>query len=108
MKREEKKKALEFVETLGDAHKIIERIAGEGNDQQAKELLAQCQEGAIALGELIEAKASEHVDIVTLLEDYCEDVWQLYDALDQKMEIETKLQKQIEMVGERIQQEIKT
>ena len=55
MRREEKKNALELTATLEEAHHIIWRIALEGKTEQAMELLEQCQEGAVALGELIES-----------------------------------------------------
>ena len=66
-----------------EAHSIIERIIKEGKVEQGLELLFQCQQGAIALGGLIEAVSSDDRNSIPILEEYCEKVYKLYQELCQ-------------------------
>ena len=59
MRKMQKEQAEEFVELLGQAHKEIGGAIQRENISMAIELLMQCQEGALKLGELIEASEGE-------------------------------------------------
>ena len=45
------------------------------------DLLGQCQEGAIELGKFIEKSEGNGVATIALLEDYCEQTYQIYEKL---------------------------
>ncbi len=81
MRRFQKKQAEDFVELLGQAHEEIKKSIEQKNTQAALSLLADCQEGAIALGELIEKAEGEDAGAVRLLEEYCERVYRIHGEL---------------------------
>ena len=55
MRREQKRQVQEFVELLSQAHEEIKKEIERKDPAAAMGLLAQCQEGAIQMGSLIEA-----------------------------------------------------
>ena len=55
MRREQKKQAEDFVKLLGQAHEEIKKDIERKHMELARDMLAQCQEGAIQLGNLVEA-----------------------------------------------------
>lgn len=72
-----------MVMLLCRAHNEIRKnIAGQ-NLAAALSLLEQCQQGAIRLGELIEQAEGEGVYTVSLIEAYCELVYQIYEEMVQ-------------------------
>ena len=72
-----------MVMLLCRAHNEIRKnIAGQ-NLAAALSLLEQCQQGAIRLGELIEQAEGEGVYTVSLIEAYCELVYQIYEEMAQ-------------------------
>ena len=81
MRKAEKKQAEEFLKMLDQAHAEIERSIEKKETDFARDLLEQCQEGAIRLGELIEAKEGEHFVTIPLLEAYCEVVYQIHEEI---------------------------
>lgn len=83
MRREQKKQVQDFVELLSQAHQEIRKEMQSRNPQEAMDLLAQCQEGAIQLGGLIEAAEGEGAPTIPLLESYCELAYQIYEELEQ-------------------------
>jgi len=52
-----------------------------GSVAQSEELLADCQNAAVAIGTLIEETEGEGHFAVTVLEEYCELVYQIYEEL---------------------------
>ncbi len=81
MRKAQKKQAEEFLELLEQAHKEVKRYMETGSSAAAMDLLAQCQEGALRLGELIEKTAGEGCKAVSLLEEYCELLYHIYEEL---------------------------
>ena len=81
MRKAQKKRAEEFIRLLGQAHEEIRRELEKGEKEAARELLADCQKGAIALGNLIEETEGEGETAVSLLEEYCERVYRLHEEL---------------------------
>ena len=59
MRKAQKKQAEEFVQLLGQAHEEIQKSIEAEELSVAQDLLGQCQEGAIRLGELIEKTEGE-------------------------------------------------
>lgn len=83
MRKAQKKEAQEFIRLLARAHEEIKRTIETGRKNSAMELLEQCQEGAISLGGMIEHAQGEGFITVSLLEEYCEFVYQLYEQIRQ-------------------------
>ncbi len=77
-----KKKALEnLLESLEQAHIKIKEALIKKENTAAMQLLAQCQENAIESGELIETEEGETHPIISILEDYCETAYQIYEKI---------------------------
>lgn len=81
MRKAQKKQANDFVELLGQAHEEIKGAIEKNNFQMALSLLADCQEGAISLGNLIEKTEGKDADVIPLLEEYCERLYQIHEKL---------------------------
>ncbi len=62
-------------------HVTIKRLLEAGNDRSAMSQLEQCQNYALRLGQQIEATEGENFITVTLLEEYCELVYQIYEKV---------------------------
>ena len=82
MRRAQKQQAEEFVELLGQVHNEIKRTMTSGDILAAQELLIQCQQGAIELGNLIEKIEGEGFVTIAYLEKYCEAVYSAYQELE--------------------------
>ena len=83
MRKSEKIRCLDMIETLLAAHEEVRRNLEYENEAGASELLLQCQQAAISLGEFIEdlEKAEAANDIVKSLEEYCEQVFWLHETV---------------------------
>ncbi len=79
MRKAQKKQAEELLELLSQAHEEIKKNIEKKDNQAAMNLLADCQDGAIALGELIEKTEGKEAVTVPLLEGYCELVYRIYE-----------------------------
>ncbi len=87
MRKAQKKQAEDFLLLLDQAHEEIGQMIGKGQIEAALELLGQCQEGAVKLGEMIENAEGEDFPAVWALENYCELVYEMYEGLAQNQEI---------------------
>lgn len=81
MRKAQKKMALEFIQTLYQAHDQIRSMINRKETSGAMNLLEQCQDGAIQLGGLIEQEEGEGFITVDLLEVYCEIIYQIYEDI---------------------------
>lgn len=88
MKKAEKKRAEDFLDLLQQAHSEIRKSLDKKDVSTALTLLADCQDGAISLGNLIEATEGEGFVTIPLLEEYCELVYQLHESLAEEESIE--------------------
>lgn len=79
MRKAQKKMALEFIQTLYQAHDQIRSMINRKETSGAMNLLEQCQDGAIQLGGLIEQEEGESFVTVDLLEAYCEIIYQIHE-----------------------------
>lgn len=86
MRKAQKKQAEDFVESLRQAHVEIKKAILNKNGL-ALDLLGQCQDGAIRLGNMIETIEGEGFATVPLLEDYCEVVYQIHEELLQDLPV---------------------
>lgn len=81
MRKAQKKQAEDFILLLDQAHEEIGQMIGKGQVEAALELLGQCQEGAVKLGEMIENAEGGDFPAILALENYCELVYEIYEGL---------------------------
>lgn len=81
MRKFQKQQIEAFIHLLEEAHSSIRKALRSGEREAALSLLAQCQEGAVSAGTLIESVEGEGSPAVALLEDYCEQVYQCSEAV---------------------------
>ena len=84
MRKEQKKQAEELLRLLGHVHEGIKKAIEAGEFDKAMGFLGQCQESAINLGEMIEETEGEGTKAVSFLEEYCEQVYQIYSLIEQR------------------------
>lgn len=81
MRRMQKEQALKIVELLEQAHKQIKIKMEQGDTGSICSLLQDCQDSAIAVGTMIEKSEGEGTKAVSLLEKYCELIYQLHESV---------------------------
>ncbi|MDE7324666.1 MAG: hypothetical protein K2N63_00015, partial [Lachnospiraceae bacterium] len=81
MRKAQKQQIEETIRQMEEAHDEIKRCIENRAAAQAGELLADCQNAAIAMGTLIEDMEGEGHPAVTILEEYCEQVYQIHECL---------------------------
>lgn len=81
MRVEQKKQAEDFSKLMETAHNEIRKAMESKDIAMAQTLLEDCQNGAEALGNLIEKSEGEGFITVRLLEEYCELLYQIYHRL---------------------------
>lgn len=112
MRRAFKKQAEDFMLLLGQAHQEIRIRSEKGSLQDTLELLEQCQQGAIQLGNLIEQSEGEDFVTIGLIEDYCELIYQIYEKMSRGADIDADeinkaLEKQFVKISESVRDDIK-
>lgn len=81
MRKHQKEAINNFLNTLSQAQNEIQMAIEKKNIPGALALLEQCQQGAIELGTFIEREEGEGFSTITLLEEYCEQIYQIYEEL---------------------------
>lgn len=81
MRKAQKRQIEETIRQMEDAHDEAKRCIEKGIVLQAGELLEDCQNAAVAIGTLIENTEGEGHPAVTVLEEYCELVYQIHESL---------------------------
>lgn len=81
MRRTQKEQVTELLNTLSQAHDEIKYNIESKHIDSAANLLVDCQQCAITLGEIIEQSEGEGFVTVSYLEEYCEIVYQIYEKL---------------------------
>lgn len=94
MRRKIKTKIKEILKTLAKAQDHAELLLQRKQLAQAGDLLAQCQECAVEAGRAIEGSEGVGTEAVSLLEIYCEQLYQMSQTTEKK-EIKN-LKKQLE------------
>lgn len=87
MRKIQKNQAEEITRLLAHVHEGVKEAIEAGRRDEAMGLLAQCQESAINLGEMIEEVEGEGTKAVSFLERYCESLYQIYSMLEQRESI---------------------
>jgi hypothetical protein len=100
MKKIKKNEMLETVRTLENANITIAENKNEAIRMNAVDALTQCQETAILLGNYLDTLGGTADPLVHILEDYCENIYQLSTALSRK------IQKQLSQLYSRIESDL--
>ena len=90
MRKYEKKQCADLIMTLEEAHVEIIKLIEKKNVDSAFELLEQCQQAAIAIGEIIEKSEGEGTEAVRKLEEYCESIYTIGQELTAERRINTR------------------
>lgn len=81
MRKYNKKQCSELIETLEEAHREIAKCIEKDAISAASSLLADCQDAAVSIGNIIESSEGEGTEAVRRLENYCELVYQINEEL---------------------------
>jgi len=81
MRKIQKKWAEDFLKLLSQVHDEIMKALETKKNDVAMDLLEQCQDDAIRLGELIEKAEGERFTTIPFLEDYCELTYQIHEEI---------------------------
>ncbi len=96
-RRYKKKELLETVSMLEKANDAVVKSV-KGNPDSVSDALAACQESAILLGTHIESMGEKYGNLVKLLEDYCENIFVMSEAVPDETQcrkIAKRIQKQL-------------
>lgn len=85
MRKLQKKEVKDFIKLLSQMHDEIKKAVETNRNLMAMELLSQCQEEAIQLGNMIENVEGEGLAVVRVLESYCEFLYQIYNKIKQNI-----------------------
>lgn len=88
MSKYNRNKHIKVIELLYKANSTVAKLAKEGRVQESLFLLADCQDAAVALGSHIEKLHGLGTKTVSMLEAYCEALYQLSEALNEGVQIE--------------------
>ena len=91
MGRAYRKQAMDILNLIKRMQGEVQKAVKRQDVQLAERLLAETQEAAIVLGTNIEAYLGEGSSTVKTIEDYCELVYQLHDALEQRQKVDVIL-----------------
>lgn len=101
MKRYKKQDILQSISILKKANDAVVKTIHKVKCPDLEETFAQCQESAILLGTYLETQGEEGISLVTILEDYCENIYQMSQSLQDESacrKISKKIQKQLVQV----------
>ena len=82
MRKKQKREILEILHTLAAAHEAVKVSADRGDIREARDVLTQCQQAAVAVGASIEQTEGEGHTAVSCLEGYCETLFRIYESLE--------------------------
>lgn len=103
-RRYRKRELQQAVKLLIKANDAMESICRK-NPAQAQDLFIQCQQSAILLGENIEKLESRHEELLKSLEEYCENIYLMSEAVLQENKIRKlskKIQRQLVWIYDRV------
>ena len=81
MRKAQKKQIEDLLALLEQAHNEIKRLVENKNYSGAMELLGQCQDSAVQVGEMIEKTEGENAPTIARLEEYCETLYEIHEEL---------------------------
>lgn len=81
MRKEHKQDVLDFIESLHQANEEIRIALDQKNLKLVQNMICECQEFAISLGENIEKTEGEGHVTVSCIEDYCENLFYMFEDI---------------------------
>lgn len=84
MRKAKKQEILNFIESLKQAHEEIKKALEGSNRTLAQNMLGECQEFAITLGNAIENIEGEGCVTITYIEKYCDLLYQIHEGLNEE------------------------
>ncbi len=81
MRTAQKQEILEFIKSMNGAHEEIRETLKQKDVVSARNMLAECQEFAIELGNVIEKFEGEDCPVIPHIEAYCETLYRLYEGM---------------------------
>ncbi len=111
MKKRLKKQLIELVELLYEANNSIVRNIEKNDLESAVNVLLECQNTAIAIGQKIDAVEGDGTTTVKALEDYCENIYHIYSIIQSGDDLYThkiskQLKKNVNEITNRLQNDI--
>lgn len=82
MRKAQKQEVLSCIESLWQAHEEIKTALKQNNYSRAQNMLSECQNFAVSLGENIEKLEGEGHITVSWLEKYCEALYWIFEELN--------------------------
>ena len=108
MRKVQKKQIEELLDLLEQAHQEIKGFVERKEFVKAQELLGQCQESAVQVGELIEMEEGELAPTIAKLENYCEVLYEIYEELSSDtMAMAAKIYKRLQKVLIQVENSVK-
>ena len=95
MRSAQKQDVLGLIESLYQAHEEIKKALAQNDSNLAQNMLAECQEFAISLGENIEKLEGEGHTTVSCVEEYCETLFHIHEELAEGAISENKVYKRL-------------
>lgn len=95
MRKSQKQEVLEFIESLHQAHREVKEALQKHNYDIAQNMLSECQEFAVTLGESIEKIEGEGHITVLCVEKYCEALFRAFKEITDGQINENRIYKNI-------------
>lgn len=110
MRSRKKEELLEIIETLYDAMGELEKLIAEHKGEEVLELLADCQNAAITVGNAIDEAEQRETQAVHLLEELCELIYgcSTVGAQQEQLAYCSQMKQKLKLVQDEIQGGIKT
>lgn len=107
MRKTQKKQVEVMIELLEREQGAMKDAMNARDYASAINLLESCQQSAIRLGDKIEGAEGEGLATISLLEEYCEQIYQIYETIESgRNEDACKLQGDLQKLMENIKQSI--
>lgn len=87
MRKAKKQQVENFIKVLEEAHEEIRKEFEKKDMSNVLSILADCQDGAIALGTMIEKSEGEGFVTVSLLEEYCELTYLIHENIAERKDV---------------------
>lgn len=81
MRKAHKKLLLDIFDSLHEAHAEIKKLMTRRADDEARALMAQCQDAAVDIGTTIDDLEGDGTAAVNYLEEYCEALYQVHEGI---------------------------
>lgn len=107
MRNAQKQKVLGCIESLHQAHQEIKEALHQGRFSLIQNMLSECQEFAVSLGENIEKLEGDGHATVSCLEKYCEVLYHVYGKLSSDGADSGKIYKELEIQLLKVESSVK-